>query len=240
MDLGLADRVYVVTGGGRGLGRATAEVLSAAGLRVVAADVREATAAESVEALDGAEALAVALDVRDEASAASLVDAAVERFGRLDVLVNNAGTDVTRAFDEMSPDEWSRVIDVNLRGPMNMTAAALPALRDSGRGHVVNIASTAAKRAWTEATAYHASKWGLLGFSHSLHAEARRYGVKVTAVVCGGMRTPFILDRFPDVPLENLMDPHRPAETIRFVLSQPPDVVIPEVMVLPMHETSWP
>jgi NAD(P)-dependent dehydrogenase (short-subunit alcohol dehydrogenase family) len=184
--------------------------------------------------------LPVVLDVRSAESAAEAVAAGLRRFGRLDVLVNNAGTDVTKAFDEMTPDEWGRVLDVNLRGPMTMTQAALRALRSSGRGHVVNITSTAAKRAWTEATAYHASKWGLLGFSHSLHAEARRYGLKVTAVVCGGMRTPFILDRFPDVPLENLMEPRHVGATIRFVLDQPPEVVIPEVMVLPMRETSWP
>ncbi|HEU4674179.1 MAG TPA: SDR family oxidoreductase [Candidatus Limnocylindrales bacterium] len=234
------DRVALITGGGSGLGRATAEVLAAAGLRVVVADVRREAADETVAGLDGSDALAVTLDVRDAASAATAVRAAVDRFGTLDVLVNNAGTDVTKAFDEMSADEWGRVIDVNLRGPMTMTQAALPVLRDSGRGHVVNIVSTAAKRAWTEASAYHASKWGLLGFSHSLHAEARRYGLRVTAVVCGGMRTPFILDRFPDTPLENLMDPHAAARAIRFVLDQPDGVVIPELMVLPLNETSWP
>ncbi|HEY3524136.1 MAG TPA: SDR family oxidoreductase [Candidatus Limnocylindrales bacterium] len=234
------DRVVLITGAGRGLGRATAEVLADAGMRVVVADVRREAADETVAALDGADAVAVTLDVREERSAADAVRNAIERFGRLDVLVNNAGTDVTKAFDEMTADEWGRVIDVNLRGPMTMTQAALPALRHSSRGHVVNITSTAAKRAWTEATAYHASKWGLLGFSHALHAEARRYGVRVTAVVCGGMRTPFILDRFPDVPLENLMDPHAAANAVRFALEQPDGVVIPELMVLPLNETSWP
>jgi NADP-dependent 3-hydroxy acid dehydrogenase YdfG len=233
-------RVVLITGAGSGLGRATAEVLAAAGMRIVAADLRADTARETVRALDAEHSLAVPLDVRDAGSAEEAVRAALDRFGRLDVLINNAGTDVTKTFDEMTADEWGRVLDVNLRGPLTMTQAALPALRSSGHGHVVNITSTAAKRAWTEATAYHASKWGLLGFSHSLHAEGRRYGVKVTAVVCGGMRTPFILDRFPDVPLENLMDPRHAAATIRFVLEQPPEVVIPEVMVLPVHETSWP
>ena len=74
-------------------------------------------------------------------------------------------------------------------------------------GHIVNIASTAAKRAWANASAYHASKWGLLGFSHALHVEARAFQVKVTAVVSGGMRTPFLLDRFPDIDVENLQEP---------------------------------
>ncbi|HEX5368684.1 MAG TPA: short-chain dehydrogenase, partial [Dehalococcoidia bacterium] len=87
---------------------------------------------------------------------------------------------------------------------------------------------------------YHASKWGLLGFSHALHTEGRSCGIKVTAVISGGMRTPFILDRFPDTDPSNLQDPENVAETVRFVLSQPAETVIPEIMVLPMKETSWP
>jgi NAD(P)-dependent dehydrogenase (short-subunit alcohol dehydrogenase family) len=237
----LAGAVALVTGAGSGLGRATARVLCEAGAAVVAADIRFDAAQATIDEVDGAaRSLAVTLDVRDPDSARAAVAAAVEQLGRLDVLVNNAGTDVTKDFAEMTPEEWRRVLEVNLHGPMLMSQAALPALRDSGRGQIVNIASTAAKRAWTEATAYHASKWGLLGFSHSLHAEARRYGVRVSAVVAGGMRTPFILERFPDTPLENLLDPRRVAETIRFVLERPQDTVIPEVMVLPIRETSWP
>jgi short-subunit dehydrogenase len=106
-------------------------------------------------------------------------------------------------------------------------------------GHIINIASTAAKRAWPNASAYHASKWGLLGFSHALHSEARKDGIKVTAVVAGGMKTPFILDRFPEAE-SNLQDPIHVAETIKYILCQPEETVIPEVMVIPMKETSWP
>jgi short-subunit dehydrogenase len=116
----------------------------------------------------------------------------------------------------------------------------LPVMKRQGRGHIVNVASTAAKRAWANASAYHASKWGLLGFTHALHVEARPYGVKVTALVAGGMRTPFLLDRFPDIDLSNLQDPTNVARTLRFLLTQPDETVIPELMVLPMRETSWP
>ncbi len=80
----------------------------------------------------------------------------------------------------------------------------------------------------------------MLGFSHALHVEARAVGVKVTAVVAGGMRTQFLLERFPDLDLTTLQDPRNVAETVRFVLTQPPETVIPEVMVIPMRETSWP
>src|SRR5690606_28959762 len=107
-------------------------------------------------------------------------------------------------------------------------------------GHIVNIASTAARRAWPNASAYHASKWGLMGLSHALHAELRGSGIKVSAIVAGGMRTPCLLDRLPATDVELLQAPENVARAVRFVLTQPAETVIPEVMVLPMKETSWP
>ncbi len=234
-------RVVLVTGAASGLGAATAQLLARHGMSVIVGDVDEGGAARTASAIgdDGGAAFALPLDVREPRSAEDAVAAAVGRFGRLDVLINNAGTDVTAPFEEIDAETWDRIIDVNLRGPATMTRACLPELRRSG-GHIVNITSTAAKRAWPNASAYHASKWGLLGFSHAIHAEARTYGVRVTAVVAGGMRTPFLFERFPDLDPGLLQDPATVAETIRFVLELPPESVIPEVTVLPMRETSWP
>jgi NAD(P)-dependent dehydrogenase (short-subunit alcohol dehydrogenase family) len=238
----LAGRVVLVTGGARGLGEAIVRTLASAGARVIAGDVRLELAertAEDVRA-HGDDAQAVELDVTDASSAAAVVDRVRDRHGRLDVLVNNAGVDVTAPFEEISLADWDRILDVNLRGPVVMSRAAFPVMREHGGGHIVNVVSTAAKRAWPNASAYHATKWGLLGFSHALHTEARPLGIKVTAVVAGGMRTPFLLDRFPDLDAGVLQDPRNVAETIRFVLLQPPETVVPEVMVIPMRETSWP
>jgi NAD(P)-dependent dehydrogenase (short-subunit alcohol dehydrogenase family) len=234
-------RVVLITGAGSGLGEATSRILARHGMTIVAADIAAEGARRTADAIadDGGRAVGVHLDVRDEASAAAAVHETVERFGRLDVLINNAGTDVTAAFEEIDPAAWDRVLDVNLRGPVVMTRACLPALRDGG-GDIINITSTAAKRAWENASAYHASKWGLLGFSHALHSEARQYGVRVTAVVCGGMRTPFLLERFPDLDPGVLQEPSTVAETIRFVLDLPRESVVAEVLVLPMRESSWP
>ena len=113
-------------------------------------------------------------------------------------------------------------------------------MRRGGSGHIVNIASTAAKRAWPNASAYHASKWGLLGFSHALHAELRPHRIKVCAVIAGGMETPFLLERFPDLDRSTLQDPANVAQTIRHVLLQPEGTAISEVMVIPVRESSWP
>jgi NAD(P)-dependent dehydrogenase (short-subunit alcohol dehydrogenase family) len=238
----LTGRVALVTGGGRGLGEAICRELAAAGTTVVAADIRTELADAVADGLrrEGLDAHAVELDVTDEASASETVSGLLVRHGRVDVLVNNAGTDVTAPFEELSQADWDRVVGVNLRGPILMSRLVFPHMRREGRGHIVNVTSTAAKRTWANASAYHATKWGLLGFSHALHVEGRGVGIKVTALVAGGMRTPFLLDRFPDIDQETLQDPATVAETVRFVLTQPDETVIPEVMVIPMRESSWP
>ncbi|HEU4616579.1 MAG TPA: SDR family oxidoreductase [Gammaproteobacteria bacterium] len=235
----LDGKVAVVTGGGSGLGAAICRVLAAAGANVVVADV-DARGAEQTAASIGGTARAETLDVRDEEGAASSLARVAAEQGRLDVLVNNAGVDVTKSIMEMSVAEWDRVIAVNLRGPFVLAKLAFERMRGAGGGHIVNIVSTAARRAWANAAAYHASKWGLLGLSHAMHVEGREHGIRVTALIAGGMRTPFLLDRFPDIDRNVLQDPENVAEAVRFVLMQPRGTVIPELMVVPERETSWP
>lgn len=239
---GLRGRVALVTGGGRGLGEAICATLADSGVRVAVADVRREAADRVAGAIAGAggAARAVALDVRDADNVARAVGETVEAFGGLDIVVNNAGTDVTAPIGELSVADWDTVLDTNLRGPFLVSKEAFAALRARGGGHIVNIASTASRRAWANASAYHASKWGLLGLSHALHVEGRAANIRVTALIAGGMRTPFLLDRFPDLDASRLQDPRDVARAVRFVLTQPAGVVVPELMVLPLHESSWP
>jgi NAD(P)-dependent dehydrogenase (short-subunit alcohol dehydrogenase family) len=236
----LNGKVVVVTGGSRGLGAAIGRVLGMAGAQIVLADIALERARDHAAALGqlDIDAIALPLDVGDEQQVQQLMRAVRERFGRLDALINNAGIDHTAPLHELHSADWERIVRTNLTGPYLMSRHAL-ALLPRG-GHIVNVASTASKRAWPNAAAYHATKWGLLGLSHALHAELRPQGIKVSAVVAGGMRTPFLLDRFPDLDPQVLQDPIDVARTVRFVLSQPDDTVIPEVMVLPMRESSWP
>jgi len=237
----LAGKVAIVTGGSRGLGAAIARVLGDAGARIVVADLAferaQACAADLVE--HGVDAFALALDVGDPAQVQQRVAQVLERCGRLDAVINNAAIDITVPIAELDAGDWERVVRTNLTGPFLIAKYAAAALQRSG-GHIVNIASTASKRAWPNAAAYHATKWGLLGLSHALHAELRPQGIKVSAVVAGGMRTPFLLDRFPDIDPQVLQDPLNVAKAVLFVLTQPAETVIPELMVLPMRESSWP
>jgi NAD(P)-dependent dehydrogenase (short-subunit alcohol dehydrogenase family) len=236
----LDGKVIVVTGGSRGLGAAIGRVLGMAGARMVLADLELERARDHAAALGqlDIDAIALPLDVGDERQVRQLMHSVRERFGRLDALVNNAGIDRTLPVAELDAADWERVVRTNLTGPFLMVRHALTLMQRGG--HIVNICSTASKRAWPNAAAYHATKWGLLGLSHALHAELRAQGIKVSAVVAGGMRTPFLLERFPDIDPQTLQDPIDVARTVRFVLSLPEDTVIPEVMVLPMRESSWP
>jgi NAD(P)-dependent dehydrogenase (short-subunit alcohol dehydrogenase family) len=245
-DESLAQRTVLVTGGASGLGAALCRMLAASGASVVICDLdlgkAEAMARGIAESCaDGADRLhALGFDVADPEGAQRAVAAAVERFGKLDVLINNAGTDVTLPMAELTPAQWLRVIGTNLNGPFMMAKYASEEMKRNGGGQIVNIASTAAKRAWPNAAPYHASKWGLLGLSHAMHAELRPHGIKVTAVIAGGMRTPFLLDRFPDIDITTLQEPANVARAVKSVLLLPDETVVAEITVLPMRETSWP
>lgn len=236
----LAGKTVLVTGGASGLGAALCHVLSSCGADVVVGDINldKAQTVASLLDVSSGKTHALGFNVGDPVAAERAIDEAIERFGHLDILINNAGIDVTLPISELSYGDWDRVIRTNLYGPFLMSKFAVPRMREGGQ--IINIASTAAKRAWPNASAYHASKWGLLGLSHALHAELRPQGIKVTAVIAGGMRTPFLLDRFPDIDVATLQDPVNVAKAVKSILLLPPQTVIPEVMVLPMQESSWP
>lgn len=240
MDNDLEGKAILVTGGGQGLGAAICTELASAGATVYVAELSDR--AEQVAASlcnEGMKAIAMRGDIGDEADVKRLLADVERRGGRLDGVVNNAGIDKTTGVDTLEVRDWDAIIRTNLRGPFLLAKFALPLLRKA-QGDIVNVASTAAKRGWPNASAYHASKWGLLGLSYALHAEFREHKVRVTAVIAGGMRTPFLLDRFPDLDPSKLQDPRDVARAVRFALTQPRDSVVAEITVLPVQETSWP
>jgi NAD(P)-dependent dehydrogenase (short-subunit alcohol dehydrogenase family) len=182
-----ATKVVLVTGAGRGMGVDIARAALDAGHRVVAT----ARNAEKVTRVLGEheDLLTVALDVTDPASVQTAVDAAVERFGRIDVLVNNAGNFYAGFFEEISPEDFRAQVDTNLFGPLNVTRAVLPVMRAQRSGLVVTISSTAGLIGQEFCTAYAASKFALEGFMESLTPEVAPYGIHTMVVEPGFFRT---------------------------------------------------
>lgn len=238
----LTGRVALVTGAGSGLGEAVAFALSRARVAVVAADINEeeANRVAAQVSLHGGHATPFKVDVSDASQVEEMVQAALNQYGRIDFLINNAGVDHTLPITEMTLDQWNRVIGVNLTGAFICSKAVFRAMQAQGGGHIVNVASTAGKRGWPNATAYCASKFGLVGFTQALAAEGRPFGIKASLIVPGGMRTHFF-DRLEEKPdPKNLNDPSNVANVIVFTLSQPAECNINEVIVCSVNETSWP
>jgi NAD(P)-dependent dehydrogenase (short-subunit alcohol dehydrogenase family) len=187
---GIEGRVALVTGAAGGIGAAIAKGLAAAGARVVIADVKDG--AETVAAVEaaGGEALAVACDVADPEQVAAAVGAAVDRFGALDVLVNDAGIGGgSTLLHELEVEDWLRTVAVNLTGPFLCTRAAMPHLLASGRGRIVNIASTYGIVGAPLAPAYCATKGGVVNLTRQLAVDYSPLGVRVNAILPGYIDT---------------------------------------------------
>jgi NAD(P)-dependent dehydrogenase (short-subunit alcohol dehydrogenase family) len=233
----LGGKVALVTGAAGGLGAATARILARHGARVVAGDIDEAGAGKVAEEIGGR---ALHLDVTDPGSVEQAVESILTGEGHLDILINNAGIDYIRPATELTLEEWDRVHHTNLRGPWLLSRAVFPHMAGRGSGQIVNVASTAAKKGWSNATAYSSSKHGLMGLTQALHAEGRERGVRVMALVAGGMRTNFFRTLDPPPPKETLQPPENVAAAILFMVCQPEESVIQELVVTPMTETSYP
>ena len=222
----------LVTGGASGLGAAVVDaVLKAGGTPVVLdRDIRNVAAAKAFE-----------VDVSDRAAVTEAVQQAAETLGGLDAVVTAAGIDRCGKLEDVAADEWERVIGVNLLGTVSVVRAALPYLKES-RGRVVTIASTLGKRALPEATAYCASKFGVVGFSHSLAAETGGE-IGVTTMIPGGMKTRFFDDRAEQYKPQDdsrLNDPGQrsPGHPVRAVPAA--GCEIREMLICHEEEGSWP
>jgi NAD(P)-dependent dehydrogenase (short-subunit alcohol dehydrogenase family) len=181
--------VAVVTGAARGIGRRVAETLAAEGYTLALTDLQQP--AETLAAVRGrgVEALGATGDVADELEVAALAEQVGERFGRVDVLVNNAGISMLAPAEDTTPAQWRRVLEVNLTGPFLLCQAFGRAMLGAGGGSIVNVASIAGLRGFADRAAYNASKHGLVGLTRTLAAEWGGRGVRVNAVCPGWVKT---------------------------------------------------
>ena len=192
----------VVTGGTKGIGFAIAEAMAAAGGQVLITGRDQARVASAVRALvkstlPGGRVVGAVADARDRTAVEAAIDQAVDGFGSIDTLVNNAGLGVFRAVRDMSDEDWHQTIDTNLTGVFYATRAAIPHMQRGGGGWIVNIASLAGRNYFANAAAYCASKAGLVAFSEAVMLEVRNDNIRVSCVMPGSVATEFSGPRKP-------------------------------------------
>ncbi|MEJ2359455.1 MAG: 3-oxoacyl-ACP reductase FabG [Deinococcales bacterium] len=225
--MNLHDKVALITGASRGIGRGIAKVLATHGMRL-ALNYRhnEAAASETLEAVKalGAGAILIRGDVQDEEQVAAMLASVEARYGRLDVLVNNAGVDSAYAPNELSLEEWNRIVGVNLTGAFLCSRGALGIMREQGRGRIIMISSIAGLRG-TGNVHYVASKAGMLGLTMALARATAGSGITVNAIAPGLTRSEMLFESQPqieqdlhaEVPLGRLGEPEEIGEAVAFL-----------------------
>ena len=233
MELG--GKVALVTGASGGIGAAVARRLHRAGAAVGLLSRRG-------DDLGLEDALGLSCDVRDRMAVGAAADATVERFGRLDIVVANAGVGAYGSFLELDPDQLEAMIDVNLKGTLYTAAATLPHLIAAGEGDFVSLASVAGLRAFPGEAVYNASKFGQLGFTRALDHELRGRGVRATCICPGGVKTDFAIGtgrEAGDPELEELLTADEVADVVLFTVTRPRRMRILTTSFRPMTEASW-
>ncbi|UDF35290.1 UNVERIFIED_ORG: SDR family oxidoreductase [Shinella sp. XGS7] len=242
-DNGIQNKVVIITGASSGLGEATARHLAARGAKLVLAARRTERLQALVQQIEaaGGEALAVATDVVDMAQVQALADQAKARFGRIDVLVNNAGIMPLAPLSKLKVDEWSRMIDVNVKGVLHGIAAVLPTMEAQKSGHIINIASVAGLKIFSPIGAvYSATKFAVRALSEGLRAEAPE-GVRTTIVSPGAVESELKLgssdaDTAAGVKAfyeANQIPADSVARAIAYAIEQPATVDVNEIVLRP-------
>jgi NAD(P)-dependent dehydrogenase (short-subunit alcohol dehydrogenase family) len=242
----LGGKAALVTGASSGLGRATAIALGRAGADValVARSQGELDSVKEEVSKIGCRALTLPVDLASVDETAEAVRRTVEALGRIDVLVNAAGTDAPGTVEELDVEGWDRTLDVNLRAPFLLSKAAFPHMREAGGGIIVNISSVAGKRGWANASAYCASKFGLTGFTEALADEGKEHGIRAIVLYPGAMATNWGAfspeERQEGEPNEvaptRVLPPERVADLIAWLAASPPEFVLTEGIILPIEE----
>lgn len=233
----LHNRVVIITGASSGIGAATARLFAHEGARLVLSARREDALKEVAAFLpSGIETLVIPADVGDEAQVQNLVNRTLERFGTIDVLVNNAGYGVFAPITELTSEEFDDLIRVNLRGVFLCTKYVLPHFYEQGSGSVVTISSLAGKSGFSNGAAYCASKFGVMGLMESVFHEARSHNVRVITITPGSVDTPFFeVAGVPSPNRDRIPQPEEVAEVIRLAVTLPERTLIRELDIRPTN-----
>lgn len=240
-DKPLEHRVAIVTGAGRGIGRSIALALARKGacLSLAArtgADLDKVRA--EIEGISG-HAACFPTDVQIEAEVAALVRNTVAQFGRLDIVVNNAGMGIFGPLVEMTTEQWDQIMAVNARGPFVLCREAIPYLRQQEAAFIVNIASVVGVKGYINQAAYSASKHALMGMSKALAREVQADGIRVHVLCPGGVDTELVSRSRPDLDRSVLMHPDEIADLVVFLVTRRGNAVIDEVQIRRSSSTPW-
>ncbi len=231
----LAGKTAIVTGAARGLGAEIADALAQEGVRVAGVDVKREELAARMAAIGrerGVETLAFAADIGNERAVQSFTRDVIARWGRLDVLVNNAGIRQVAPIWETSTAMWDRIHDANLKGHFLCTREALVQdMRARGDGTIIFISSGSGKKGEEDSSAYCASKWGILGFSESVAKDLKKTRIRVTALTPGMILTPMAEESEVWHLGLDWLDPRPVAAAVVFCIKQDPDTIIPELRI---------
>jgi NADP-dependent 3-hydroxy acid dehydrogenase YdfG len=246
MTTNIEGKVVVITGASSGLGEAAARLLSAQGATVAlgARRIERLTALTRELTGKGGKALAVATDVTHREQVKKLVDAAVQAYGRIDVMINNAGLMPQSLLERLRIDEWDRMIDVNIKGVLYGIAAALPHMKERKAGHIINVSSVAGHKVRPGSTVYAATKHAVLALSEGLRQEVKPYNIRTTVISPGAVDTE-LPDSVNDaetaarikefykavaIPADSF------ARAVAFAIAQPDDVDINEILYRPTRQ----
>lgn len=242
----IAGKIVVITGASSGLGEATARLLSAQGASVVLGarrmDRLQALADELTSG--GGKAIALTTDVTDHRQVKQLVDAAVQTYGRVDVMINNAGLMPRALLERLTIDEWDRTIDVNIKGVLYGIAAALPYMKAQQSGHIINVSSVAGHKVGPESAVYAATKHAVRVISEGLRQEVKPYNIRTTVISPGAVTSelpssisePEIAERVQKFYDEFAIPADSFARAVAFAMSQPDDVDINEIVYRPTRQ----
>lgn len=237
----LKDKVALVTGASRGIGKAIAIALLGAGVHVMATARSEMDLqrlAEDAANLEGHCDIARA-DLADSITAQDLVEETVARFGRLDILVNNAGELLSRSIAETTADDWDRVMAVNARAPFLLSREACERMKAAGGGTIIQIASVAGEKSYPNQAAYTASKHALVGFSKVLAREVQAHDIRVHVILPGGVDTAMVEQMDAVLTPSELMQPAEIAEIVMFLLTRRGNAVIDAVRIRRAVKDPW-
>jgi NADP-dependent 3-hydroxy acid dehydrogenase YdfG len=242
----IGGKVVVITGASSGLGEATARLLSAEGASVVLGARRVDRLRSLADELTGRgdKALAVATDVTDRDQVKALVDAAVQAFARVDVIINNAGLMPQAPLERLKVDEWDRMIDVNIKGVLYGVAAALPHMKRQKSGHVINVSSVAGHKVGPGFAVYAATKHAVRALSEGLRQEVKPYNIRMTVISPGAVATelpnsvtdPDVADRLHKFYAEVAIPAESFARAVAFAIGQPEEVDVNEILFRPTRQ----